>query len=269
MPALANENKGYYAINEFGEPSLVRSEGNLYSAVYNGNKYDEYGHLIGEEELDRPLFAAIETRGPNMGFMDGDILVQQDDWLLWRSSGLSDLELEPQPDADHHFKVLRFNEETKDYDVVEVNIPEGDARVKNITYVKFYMTKAEEERIYDVMSEKIYQHVFEFIPVENGALYERGLHSPALVFAINDWDMSNHFGGEKDSLMNIIRKKRDEVKHIMLYDEELEQVRTYKVDSDTLGITLKSYEVKPRYYNLLLREMLKHKNSVSSQTDSM
>jgi hypothetical protein len=166
--------------------------------------------------------------------------------------------------------VLRFNEETKNYDVVEVNIPKGDENVTMIEYKKFYMTKAEEKRIYDVMHEKVYQHVFEFVPVENGALYERGLHSPALVLAINDWDMSNHFGGNNDSLINIIRKKKDEVKHIMLYDEELEQVRTYKVDSDTLGIKLESYSVKPIYYNLLLQEMLKHKEEVStSEADSI
>lgn len=259
LPSHANEYNGHYAINEFGEPSLIRYDGVLYSAKYDGCMYDEYGHEVDEEELDRPLFAAIET-DVDLGFMDGDILVLQDDWVLWRTGSFNDLDLEPKPNIDHHFNVLRFNETKGDYDVIEINVPEGDERVTQIEYKKFYMTKAEENRVYGVMREKVYDHVFEFVPNENGAIYERGMKSPALVLSVNDWDMTRHYGGDRDSFINVLKQQKSEIMHIMVYDEELEKVQTYMVDSDTLGVKIKSYSVRPRYYNKLKQEMLKHKS---------
>lgn len=259
LPSHADESKGHYAVNEFGEPSFVRTNGILYSAMYDGVKFDEYGHKIDEKELDRPFFAAIET-DVELGFMDGDILVQQDEWLLWRSDSFSDLDLSPKPNMNHHFKVLRYNESKGSYDVVEINIPEGDERITQVEYKIFYMTKAEENRVYDVMSEKIYDHMFEFVPVENGAIYECGMQSPALVLSVNDWDMTRHFGGDRESFMNVLKQQKGKVMHIMVYDKELGKVQTYKVDSDTLGVSINSYSVKPEYYNRLVEEMLKNKS---------
>lgn len=256
LPSHANESNGHYALNEFGEPSLIRDDGVNYSAKFDGKLFDEYGHQIDDEDElnDRPLFAAIET-DVDMGFMDGDILIQQDDWLLWKSGDFDDLDLTPQPDMDHHFKVLRFNESLRDYDIIEIIIPEGDERVTLVEYKKLYLTKAEENRINSIMRKKVYDHMFGFVPLEDGAMYERGMKNEVLVMAINDWDMTNHFGGDRDSMMALLQRQSDEVKHIMVYDEELEEVQTYEVDSDTLGVKIKSYSVKPGYYDRLLQKM--------------
>lgn len=264
LPSHANESNGHYALNEFGEPSLIRDDGVNYSAKFDGKLFDEYGHQIDDEDElnDRPLFAAIET-DVDMGFMDGDILIQQDDWLLWKSGDFDDLDLTPQPDMDHHFKVLRFNESLRDYDIIEIIIPEGDERVTLVEYKKLYLTKAEENRINSIMRKKVYDHMYGFVPLVDGAMYERGMKNEVLVMAINDWDMTNHFGGDRDSMMALLKRQSDEVKHIMVYDEELEEIQTYEVDSDTLGVKIKSYSVKPGYYNRLLQKMKDKKQEQS------
>lgn len=260
LPSHANESKGFYAMNEFGEPSLIRYNATLYSAIFDGRRFDEYGHEISEEGLDdRFMFAAIETN-VNMGFMDGDILIQQDDWLLWTNGDFNELDLEPQPDRDHYFRVLRFNELQKEYDIVEIEIPAGDERVTQIEYNKYYVTDVEKERVFNVMRKKVYPRMFEFVPSEEGAIYEQGMKREAMVLAINDWDMTQHFGGAQDSLIEFLQRKKGEVKHIMVYDEEAEEVQTYVVDADTLGVNIKSYSVKPDYYNQMLQEMKKAKN---------
>lgn len=149
------ESRGIYAVNEFGEQSLVRrSDGFLYSAKRGDVYLDEYGHVIGDEILDRPFVKVIETN-VDMGFEDGDILVQQDDWDLSRTCSYKGLDLTPQSNVDHHFKVLRFNEATKVYDVIEINIPKGDERVSYLKYKDFYVTKTEEKRIYDTIGNEI------------------------------------------------------------------------------------------------------------------
>ena len=119
------------------------------------------------------------------------------------------------------------------------------------------MTKAEEKRVYDIMRKKVYNHIFEFVPDENGAMYERGMRSPALVLSVNDWDMIRHFGGDGDSLVNVLKQYKDSVKQITVYDEDLEEVQTYIVDSDTLGVRIESYSVRPKYYNQLRQKLLK------------
>ena len=150
-----NDSIWLYAENEFGEPSLVRrSDGFLYSAIRGDVYLDEYGHVIGEEILDRPFVKVIETN-VDMGFEDGDILVQQDDWDLSSTCSYKGLDLTPQSNVDHHFKVLRFNEATKVYDVIEINIPKGDERVSYIKYKDFYVTKTEEKRIYNTIGNEI------------------------------------------------------------------------------------------------------------------
>lgn len=157
LPSHMHENDSIwlYAENEFGEPSLVRrSDGFLFSAIRGDVYLDEYGHEIGEEILDRPFVKVIETN-VDMGFEDGDILVQQDDWDLSSTCSYKGLDLTPQSNVDHHFKVLRFNEATKAYDVIEINIPKGDERVSYIKYKDFYVTKTEEKRIYNTIGNEI------------------------------------------------------------------------------------------------------------------
>ena len=266
LPSHNSYRKGLWVINEFGEQSLVRVNGELYSAqLFNTNQYfDEYNREIKSgEEIERPLFAAIEN-GHDIGFCDGDILLQQDDWILWLNSsyGFSfmGLDLEPQANTEHTFKVLRFNEQIKDYEIVEIIIPQGDERITKIEYKKFYVTKKEYDRVRRTLRKNnIYPQMFEFVPKEGGILWNEGMTSPALLVSFNDWDMTRQFSGDQDSVWSMIKNNEGKTKYITVYDETLDAMQTYVIGSDTLDIQIESYTVRPSYYDEILEKMYIHK----------
>ena len=76
--------------------------------------------------------------------------------------------------------------------------------------------------------------------------------------------MTQHFGGDKDSLINVMKSQTGHKKHVMVYDEDAKKVLTYEVDSDTLGVAIKSYSTTPRYYEFLKEQMLMHKNKIET-----
>lgn len=264
LPSHNSFRKGFWVINEFGEQSLARVNGELYSAqLFNTNQYfDEYNQEIKSgEEIDRPMFVAIEN-GYDIGFCDGDILVQQDDWVLWTNSSfdvsLSGLNLEPQSATEHTFKVLRFDEQNNDYELVEIIIPQNDERICQVKYMKYYVTKKEYRRINRTLRNKLYPHMFEFIPKEDGALWNAGMTSPGLIISINEWEMTNHFKGDKDSLYKLIKEFNGVDKHITVYDEETEKINKYTVSSDTLGVALESYTLRPTYFSEIYNKWVEY-----------
>lgn len=249
---------GFYALNEFGEPSLYSGE-YTYSAVFNGDYFDEYGHKQ-EGEIERFILATI-VNGGDLGFKGGDILVQQDDWTWWPSEDAFDeLDLKPQFDIYHCFKVLRFNEGKKEWDVVEINVPKGDERITHLDYLIFRMTRAEKDRVYRIMCDKIYNHIFALEPTEGGAIYERGLQSQAIFLSVNGWDMSRHFGGNGDSLISEFRRQKTDIWNVLVYNLDSEEVQEYVVDSDTLGVRIGSTPVSFEDYTLLKNEMIEYRN---------
>lgn len=258
-----NKSYGHYAVNEFGEPSLIRSENNNYSVYYDGISYNEQGELITKENPLQPLLCALEAPGDDR-FRIGDILVEMDDWTMWirkdkPSVPFYDLDTEPSNDVPHHFKVLRFNEETKEYDFMDIDIPIGDSKLSNISYKKYYCTTAEYKRIERLLKQHIYPHMFEFVPNEDGALSEQGMKHEGLVLQINDWDMTTHFTGSIDSLKAQLSTYDGMTKNIMIYNETNDSVYSYKVESDTLGVRINSYSLKPRYYKQILERLNKER----------
>lgn len=252
-----NDVNDMYMVNEFGEPSLVRWGGELFSTQYKGVRYDEYGQEI-TEDLDRYLFAAIDVED-GVGFEIGDILVEQDDWVMFHRNSTNYLNTSPDPDTEHHFKVLRYNESTNKYDVVEINTPAGETRLIDIQYKINYCTEKESKRIFSIINEKICNSMFEFVPNEGGILWNNGMTSPALLVSFNDWDMTQQFSGYKDSIWSMIKNNEGNTKYITVYDEKLKAMQTYVIDSDTLDIQLKSYTITPRYYDEILEKMYIHK----------
>lgn len=253
-PSRESSYIGYYAINEFGELSLTRDDGELYAAKINGVKYDENGVLMDSDENEYPLVASIEA-SEDLGFRLGDILVQQDDYTMWEYSDgdlLYGLDLTPDYNVPHVFKVLRFNEDTSQYDVVEIRTEAGDERVMSIEYMRHYMTYREKERIKDILRDNIYPHMFKLVPDEDGCLYQLGLSSEAYVLRINDWDMTQHFKGEVDSLRSVIRSEAGKVKRLTLYNGE-SGVMHFEVEGDTLGVHIDSYSLTPAYYDQILK----------------
>lgn len=261
ISSKSQEIQGHYALNEFGEPSLIIRGGQNYSAIYQGVKYDEYGNVIDIEEDNegQPMIVALEADAA-LGFVTSDILVAQDDWVMWeyRNSPplrfILDLDLEPSCDVDHTFKVLRYNEDKGDYELLTIKVPAGDERLKSIGYKKFYCTKKEIKRVFSKLSELLYPHMFELIPSENGALYNAGMTKPGLLVAINDWNMRSHFCGVNDSILNRIESYKGIEKVITVYYEDLEVIKQFSVSADTLGAEIRSYDLIPPYYNRILKK---------------
>lgn len=101
---------GYYAVNEFDELSLTRYNGDVFAAKIRGEYYDADGSKLTEIGVFHPLVPAMEARA-GIGFRDGDILVQQDDWTMWKYSDgdlIYGLDLSPDYHESHVFRVLRL-----------------------------------------------------------------------------------------------------------------------------------------------------------------
>ncbi len=153
-PRFFNYN-GCYFINEFGEPCIGLFAGRLCSIYFNDKYYDEYGNPIDYDYS--PLFMITIDENPALGFRSGDILVQQDNWVMREmeddaepTAFIDGLEV-PSTDDSHVFKVLRFNKEKKDYELVVIDVPAGEEELIYVGYTKFYCTKNERERVYAML----------------------------------------------------------------------------------------------------------------------
>lgn len=246
---------GYYAVNEFDELSLNRNSTffSPFAAQIRGEYYDENGAKITDMDALQPLVPAMEAPA-GMGFKRGDLLVQQDDWTMWRFSDgdlIYGLDLEPDYREPHVFRVLRYSEILNDYELVEIRTEAGDTRVGEIEYNRFYLTTREESRVLAYLRKHIYPHVFEFVPQEGGDLYEAGVQKPMLLIECDDWDMTEHFTGDRDSLIERLDAGKGKERHLLLYDEDNETFTRVNIQTDTLGVLINSYNLSPRYYNLI------------------
>lgn len=250
---------GWYFINEFGEPSLMRNDGLTSSATIRDKHYNEHGKEISENDPRQPLLVAIED-GYGLGFKDGDILYRQDDWTMWHHEDdprafIYDLDLELTADKEHKFTVIRFNPKKNDYEFVTITVPAGDERISQLNHMPFYCTKAEEERVYAKLYADQFPHAYILDPVEGGEIHSKGLIHIAYLMRINDWDMSQHFNGNIDSIKSVFERNRKKVKHITVYDIETDEIKDFVIESDTVGVYYAPYYLKPSRYNYLIKKL--------------
>ena len=145
---------------------------------------------------------------------------------------------------------------------MEIIIPQGDERITKIKYRIFYVTKKEYVRLHrTIQKNNIYPQMFGFVPKEGGILWNEGMTSPALLVSFNDWDMTRQFSGDRDSVWSMIKNNEGKTKYITVYDETLDAMQTYVIGSDTLDIQLKSYTVRPAYYDEILEKMNTYKKA--------
>lgn len=247
---------GYYAVNEFDELSLTRYNGDVFAAIIRDEYYDADGSKLTDMEKFRPLVPAMSAPA-GMGFKSDDILVQQDDWTMWRYADgdlILGLDLEPDYREPHVFRVLRYNEERNDYELVEIRTEAGDERVSEINYMLYYLTESEEDRVLQYLRDNIYPDAFEFVPEADGALYEAGIQKPMLVIEMDGWDMAEHFHGDIDSLMTRLRAGRGKERHLLLYDEDYDTFTRVNLNADTLGVRIRSYNLTLKYYDSIYQK---------------
>ena len=123
-----------------------------------------------------------------------------------------------------------------------------------IEYNRYYLTESEEDRVIQYLKDNIYPDAFEFVPEEGGALYEAGIQKPMLVIEMDGWDMTEHFHGDIDSLMTRLRAGRGKERHLLLYDEDYETFTRVNLNSDTLGVRIKSYNLTLKYYDSIYQQ---------------
>lgn len=254
---------GYYVVNEIDELSYIRSDGNLYTAIIRGEYYDVDGSKLTDLGISRPLVPAMKAP-VGMGFRDDDILVQQDDWTMWRYSDgglIWGLDLEPDYREPHVFRVLRYNEERNDYELVEIRTEAGDERVSEINYMLYYLTESEEDRVLQYLRDNIYPDMFEFVPYEGGALYEAGICTPMRVIEFDGWDMTEHFNGDVDSLNTRLCAGNGKERHLLLYDRDSATFTRVNLNADDLGVRIKSYYLGPDYYDSIYQQYQSYKAS--------
>lgn len=247
---------GYYAVNEFDELSLTRYNGDVFAAIIRDEYYDADGSKLTDMDVFHPLVPAMEAPS-GMGFRYGDILVQQDDWTMWRYSDgdlIWGLDLSPDYREPHVFRVLRYSEELKDYELVEICTEAGDERVMEIEYNRYYLTESEEDRVLQYLRDNIYPDAFEFVPEADGALYEAGIQKPMLVIEMDGWDMTEHFQGDIDSLRTRLRAGRGKERHLLLYDEDYDTFTRVNLNADTLGVRIHSYNLSLNYYDSIYQK---------------
>lgn len=255
-----SQDVGYYAINEFGDLSLAHFKGDVFSAKIRDVYYGPDGKTIdiGNPD-DYTLIATIEAP-EGLGFRDGDIVVKQNDFILWRIKNLGfdlrDLQLELDYNLTHSFKVMRYNEDINDYELIDIQTAPGDMRVLKIEYKKYYVTHKEEIRIARFLDKHLWPDIFEIIPMEGDALYERGYREPMTVVKFNDWDMREHFNGEKSLLME--RWDAENVKHIdmALYDDKNNEIIQLSLNVESLNFNIEPYSARPRYFNKICEKYL-------------
>lgn len=258
-----SEYVGYYAVNEFDELSFNRYNGNVFAAIIRDEYYDADGSKLTDMDVFHPLVPAMETPS-GMGFRYGDILVQQDDWTMWRYSDgdlIWGLDLSPDYREPHVFRVLRYSEELKDYELVEICTEAGDERVMEIEYNRYYLTESEEDRVIQYLKDNIYPALFEFIPYEGGALYEAGICKPMRVIEFDGWDITEHFNGDVDSLNTRLRAGRGKERHLLLYDVDSATFTRVNLNADDLGVRIESYYLGPNYYDSIYQQYQSYKAS--------
>ena len=183
---------------------------------------------------------------------------------MWKYSNgdlIWGLDLSPDYREPHIFHVLRYSEELGDYELIEICTEAGDERVAEIEYNIYYLTEKEEKRVLQYLKDKVYPHAFEFVPNVGGALYEAGIHKPMFVIEFDGWDMTEHFNGEIDSLKTRLRAGNGMERHLLLYDEDYETFARVNLNSDTLGVAIESYYLRPPYYDYIYQQYQSQKAS--------
>lgn len=248
---------GEYATNEMDEASIIKAkDGKRYSVKIKEQLYDEFGHpVIGFEE-PQALLCDLDVNDPQERIQKGDILVEMNEWTFWNKakspeSSFKELNMHPDINRNHDIKVLRFNADSDDYDLIEVRIPAGDAIIPQIKFMEHYCTKAEKEQINHVLGQKLYPHIFELIPEEGSSLYKQGMKTSGILLKINDWDMSRHFKGNLNELNAVIQKYKGMDKHILVMDIETKRIHKYTIADDALGEIDSHFMNPPAYKNVL------------------
>lgn len=154
--ALSGDNIGWYGVNEFEEPSLVRWRNNICHCYYQqkGKElyFNEVGKQIAPSDVQYPLLGFIEllSSDEKLGFKNGDIVLKCNEWIMEfdNEDPLKSFRNTPWWSAkERTFYVARFMAEKRNYEIVRVVVDEDVDIDEYLKFNRLYCTKKEKERI--------------------------------------------------------------------------------------------------------------------------
>lgn len=252
-PSMRNAVWGMYGENEFGEPSLVYSSGNLFYALrFSDNYYWSPSHTrMTVTYNDIPLLAYIETSLENtLDFEDGDIVLACNDWIMDFDNEnplLPFYDINWWDSIERDFVVARFNELKNMYDVKHIKVDSLIDINQHVRFKKFRCTEREKKRIESI----IYSSVKPIMLVatvqsDSCSAYHQDFHRKGAIIAINDKIFTHSFS--TDEFDQWLETLSDQPKDFVVYDFDDDVVKILHSDGELLGISL---SVRPVTWGIL------------------
>lgn len=276
-PSLSSSFIGWYGVNEFNEPSLLKVSENIYYSYYSFNGKELYFDENGQPKENPkdnallPLFAYIEISVPNnkLDFKLGDILLKCNDWLM------SFNEKDPNEAFDdisswfdqveRTFYVARFNPDKKNYDVVKIIVDDSIDVEEFIAFKKFHCTKKEKMRIQNLVEENFYNTVIRIEPNDTTSIaYKSGIQQIGFLLEYNDWDCRMDI--DTTTVNSIIENNRKKSKHLVYYDIETFEVKELTLNADTIGLIMNAMRLEPGLYDYLIEKHTQWKENIKNET---
>ena len=275
-PSLSSKCIGWYGINEFDEPSLVKSGNNIYYGYYSRNKkdfyFDENGHLKDDtdDNAQQPFLAYIEISVPNnkLGFQQGDVVLKCNNWLMEFDDDHPNQSFN---DISHWFKneertfhVARFNEKKRNYDIIKIVIDKLTDIDEYIEFKKFYYTRQEKNRLSSLIEEAFYKPVIMIEPNDTTSLvYKAGLRRNAVLLEYNNWNCLMKI--DTTTISSIIENNREKTKHIIYFDFDNLKARELTIDTDTLKIQMYSTKILPELHEYFIEQYRQREKTSTAQ----
>ncbi len=246
-PSLSKDWVGFYAENEFGDPSLIYDYSDIYYAYYpfqdNSCYYNEDGQRINPNinNNNNGILAYIEIKQniPNVKFKDGDIILSCNDWYMkfYDENPLESF-------SDNHywwdnterlFTVARYISSKQDYDTVHIVVPDNMDIDDFIEINKLRSTKQEINRIKTLLEQKVYKYLLIALSDDQESeAYQHGMEGFIIILEYNNWDIIN----DTIPLDNMLSYNRNKHKHVVYMNIETEEIGVLDSDAEILGLRM-------------------------------
>ncbi|MGN1211026.1 MAG: ATP-binding protein [Candidatus Cryptobacteroides sp.] len=277
-PSRRNEIIGFYAVNEFNEPSLIfkkssRGSDSLFHTCYfskSGTLYfDEFGIPMNPEDQVRTYLSYVERIDgtPETGFVDGDIIIECNDWVMNTNDPVNNANKIDFPwdvDGERHFVVARVNSDRSSYDTVHVNIPSGMSLDRYVRFKKFRASSYEYERLEKVIDTYLWKTVIRCHVADTECqAYKSGIEGYIYLLEYNGWTLN---GNGVDTLQTLEQYSQPEGNHFVYWNPDTETVCVFDTDSRNPGFVVdKLVSFNPYYYQFMIDSYKTFKDNQSAQ----
>ena len=246
-PSLSKDYVGFYAENEFGDPSLFYDYPDIYYACYPLQDktcyYNEDGQTINPDiaNNNNGILAYIEVKQnvPGEQFKDGDIILSCNDWYM---KFYDEDPLEAFSDnhywwdnTERIFTVARYDDSKQDYDTVNIVVSDNMDIDDFIEIKVLRSTKQEINRIKTLLEQKVYQYLLMALSDDQESeAYQHGMEGFIIILEYNNWDIIN----DTIPLDKMLSYNRNKHKHVVYMNIETEEIGVLDSDAEILGLRM-------------------------------